>query len=115
MLRKGLLQFFNYYLILATTIVFFLCISSLNYLFDGNIHGHISNSRYNKPGLTNGVILAGLLAYQLMGLFIIIVFKRQQSGFKTPLFILLSVLFLIAFILPSLLFFVSGLSMFSDT
>ena len=115
MFRRGLLQFFNYYLIMATSVIFFLCISSLNFLFDGNFADKLAKSYYDKPGLSNGIILIALLAYQLFGLFLIIGFKRRQMVLKAPLFFLLAVLFFIVFILPSLLFFVTGLSMFSNT
>jgi len=115
MLRRGLLQSLYYYLLAAVTVIFFLCISSLNYLFDGREGWRSGLQSYDKGKAGEGLTLVVLLVYQLTGLLVIILFKRRQTHVGNPLFILLAALFIVGFVLPSLLFFITGLSMFSST
>ncbi len=114
-LRKVLLQVFYYYQLFAVTVTLILCISSLNYLFNSSLPWHLGLESYNKAKAAEGFILTVFLLYQLIGLFAIIVFKRRQIKMARVKFVLLAGLFTAFFILPSLLFWVSGLSMFSNT
>jgi hypothetical protein len=98
-LRKILVNGFYWYLLLATTIVLFLFIAGFYYIDIDNPGSGLFHKFLN-------VILkfeALLLAYHLLGLFLIILFKRKETGWTRKKFILIAVTFFILFILPSML------------
>ncbi len=113
MFRKGLLQIFYYYTVLAVTAVFFLFVSTFSNLFDGQTSWR--SPWYDENNKAEGILWGGLLLYQLAALFAIIVFKRKHAKVSLWAFALLSFLFFMLFIAPSLFLFIAELSLMSNT
>lgn len=112
MVRRGLLQAFYYYTLLASTGVFFLFISTLSNLFDGQTSWR--QPWFDENNQVNGEVWGGLLLYQLLALFVIIVFRRRQLQAGLGLFIFLSVIFFLFFMVPSLFLFIEELGMMNN-
>jgi len=100
MFRKALLQVFYYWQVVTIAAFFFLLFSTFSNQLS---EFHNYNPNNNGPRTFLGV----LLLYQLLGLFIIINFKRKEINCSTIWFSVLSGLIFLAFIMPSLIFLVA--------
>ena len=100
-LTRKLLHAFYYYLLVTTSVSFFVFISTFNHMHDGN-----KETATMAPAFIQlaQIMWGSLLALHASGLFAIIVFRRSYERLSSAKVTLFTVLMLVVFILPSLYF-----------
>ncbi len=101
MFAKKLLSAFYYYLLVTTSVSFFVFISTFNHIHDGNKETATMAPAFVKLAQ---MMWGSLLALHASGLFAIIVLRRSYGRLSSTLIALFTVLMLAVFILPSLYF-----------
>jgi hypothetical protein len=102
MVRKVLVKGIYYCQLLSVTGFFFIFVST----FTNRLNEFYS---WNGDNASAKILLGALLLYQLLGLYVIILFKRYQMDNSSVMFILKLILAFFAFIVPSICFLILSL------